>query len=374
MTDRIDAGVPIQPIPTGAEEANRTTGAAGNYRGQQVTQKADVMSLIADAAEELSFVASEKVEKKLAKRKIGKRPGMKSSAMERAEYYIKKLPDMGRPEKLQQFLDHVKKQGAMSPRQFMQEAGKFFKDISHQYAALSYAEEMLEQEGGREELTSSLKAALDECMRSNGPEIRSGMNVTDTARGFSDRGFGDVQGLRDFYRDTVLQYEGLNETYRSLLEKYGESGFIQARDFLIKAVGADLQSQGSSISPVELKRVMDDLYQLEVIGNLREECSGLIRKMQEQFSMAPQISSQGLMDRIMGLKDQQFITGGSVTDIVRSMGIRDIEAQISFLREFKNLVREIPLKAYSDTATREKLLDAVQEALDSAIEIEEEGQ
>ena len=77
MTDRIDAGIPFQPTPSGAEGAQPSAGSAGSYRGQQVTHNADVMSLIADAAEELSFAASEKVEKKLSKRKIGKKAGMK---------------------------------------------------------------------------------------------------------------------------------------------------------------------------------------------------------------------------------------------------------------------------------------------------------
>jgi type III secretion protein W len=372
MPDRIDANLQFhESLPRAGD--GPAGGAVGQYRGQQVTQKTDIMSLIADAAEELTFVASEKVEKKLAKRKIGKKAGMKSSALERAEFYLKRLPDLGRPEKLQQFLEHVKKQGAMSPRRLMEEAGKFFKDISHQYAGLSFAKEMIEQEGGQEELSASLKGALDECLKAHGPEIKAGLNMSEIARDFSEQGLGKVQGLRDFYRDMVLKYEGFNETYRSILERYGESGFIQAKDFLIKAVGADLQSQGPSVSPVELKRVIDDLYQLEALGNLHRDCSALLEKLGKGFGIKSEITPQDLMGRIMALKEEQWITGNSIEGIVQSVGIRDIETRIYFLRELKNLVRDIPLKVYGDTESREKFLDAVQEAMDKAIESEEEA-
>lgn len=53
------------------------------------------------------------------------------------------------------------------------------------------------------------------------------------------------------------------------------------------------------------------------------------------------------------------------------MGIRELEAEIYFLRGLSELAREIPPKAYRDPANREKLRDAVQEALDEAIAREE---
>ena len=45
---------------------------------------------------------------------------------------------------------------------------------------------------------------------------------------------------------------------------------------------------------------------------------------------------------------------------------------IAFLREFKELARLVPLKAYADLQQRDGLVDAVQFAMDQAIEREEE--
>ena len=63
----------------------------------------------------------------------------------------------------------------------------------------------------------------------------------------------------------------------------------------------------------------------------------------------------------------------AVMRLVSDTGIKDIQAQIYFLRELKTLVRNIPLKVYDSPETRENLINGVQEALDRTIDIEEEA-
>ena len=120
MTERIDSSVHFnQSLGRTNESTLRST--EGQYRGQKVA-KLDIQSLIADAAEEMTFSASEKIEKKLSKRKIGREAGVKSRAMQQAEAYLKKLPDNLTKEKVQAFVDQLKKQGNVSPKQISQKA------------------------------------------------------------------------------------------------------------------------------------------------------------------------------------------------------------------------------------------------------------
>jgi type III secretion protein W len=371
MTERIDASIQFHQ-PISQTERAQAEGVVGQYRGQGVTHKGDVMSLIADAAEELTFGASERVEKKLSKRKPGRAGALKTRAMERAEAYLKKLSETPELQKLKQFVEHLKKQGAMSPQQLMQEAKGFFKHTSHQFAGLLYAKKMLAEEGGSEKILSAVDSALDDCMKDLEPKLANGIDVFSSASGFSEKGRGEVQEIWDFYRELVLKYETLNEIYHSLVEHYGETEFTRAIGLLIKAVGNYLQSQDFSISPLELKRVIDDLYFLEVLGNLHTEASHILEKVESQYGIAPKISPLDLTTRVLTLKEEKWLRSEQVTKITDQAGVMEIDAQIYFLRELKEFVRLIPLKIYDDLANREKLIDTVQEALDAAIDLEEE--
>ena len=80
-----------------------------------------------------------------------------------------------------------------------------------------------------------------------------------------------------------------------------------------------------------------------------------------------------LMKEVLPLKDQRFVDSSKITAIAKRLNIRDDEAKIYFLRELHNIVRKLPLKIYSDEQARQRLLTAIQDALDAAIDEEEEG-
>ena len=72
------------------------------------------------------------------------------------------------------------------------------------------------------------------------------------------------------------------------------------------------------------------------------------------------------------MKNEKWLKSDQVIEIVALTGIGNIEARIYILRELKEFVRLIPLKAYPDPESRPKLVDTFQEALDLTIEQEEE--
>lgn len=370
MTQRIDSGVQFNQATTRSHDA-APRGAEGQFRGQKVA-KLDINSLIADAAEEMTFAASEKLEKKLSKRKIGRRSGLKSRAMQQAEAYLKKLPDNLKKEKLQQFVDRLNKQGATSHKQILQDVKGFFKEQSHQFAGLLYARKMLTEQGASKELLNAVQAALDDCLDELEPQVDAGLDLLTTTAGFSSMGRSEVQQLWEYYRNLVLKYDDLSGIHQSLSDKYSEDQFTEAISFLIKAVGQYLQSKDASIEPEELRHVIDDLYNLEVLGNLHRDAAGILEKMGSQFSLAVNTTALDMMSRILALKNEKWLRSDQVMRIVDDVGIHDIEAKIYILRELKNFVRLIPLKVYEDPENRTKFVDIFQETLDIAIDQEEE--
>ncbi|CAM2005085.1 type III secretion system gatekeeper subunit SctW [Acanthopleuribacter pedis] len=372
MMDRIDFHQQAQHLQS-TDAFAAFAEANGQFKGQKVAQQKDAASMVQDAAEEMTFQASEKVEKKLGKRRAAAK-GIRTTALEKAEFYLKKIRDMDKPEKMNKFMESMKRMAKnMNPQQLRQEVQRHFKDPSQQFAALAYAKEMMTQEPGNEGVGKAFQDAMDHMMDESGPEIRAGFNVTDDAMEFSAKGLKDTQQLRDFYRDTVLKYEGFHETYNEILEQYGETEFGKAIDFLIKAVGSELQSKGPSITHVELKRIIDDLYSLEMLGNIHRNCDELLEKIRKAYRLALKMNTKAFMGRLMGLKSEKWLRMDHVAKLVAQLGCDPIEAQIYFLREMGTLIKDLPLKIFEeDMEKREKLIDVTQEALDDAIDREEE--
>jgi type III secretion system TyeA family effector delivery regulator len=79
-----------------------------------------------------------------------------------------------------------------------------------------------------------------------------------------------------------------------------------------------------------------------------------------------------LLQDSVELMGDKWIAAGKVQALGDRVMPSDIEGQIYFLREMNALFRNVPTKAYDSLDMRERLLDASQEALDSAIEREED--
>ena len=79
-----------------------------------------------------------------------------------------------------------------------------------------------------------------------------------------------------------------------------------------------------------------------------------------------------LMRDLLPLKDQKWIDVSRITAIVDGLNIHEIEAKIYFLRELHGIVRRLPMKIFEDNEGRLRLITAIQDALDVAVDEEEE--
>ena len=353
-----------------ADGVRNDQAAEGSFQGQRVSQQQDAASMIADAAEELTFSTSETVEKKkISERKVSKKGMVNRNA--KAEMMVKKIPDLDK-DALLKFAQKLLSSSGQSAGQIKEELRRQFKDPSHQHAALEYIQELLAEEGGDGELQAAVAEAKDTLLAEEGPRIRAGLNVSPLAAGFAEKGLGGVQTLRDFYRDAILGHEDIETLHAAVIQRYPGKDFQSAVDFLIKAVGADLQSKGPSVDPVELKQTLDDLYHLESLGNLHRNAGELIGKTEKLFQAKTGLDPSRFVAKVMDLKKERWISEKHAMSLVEMTGIKDVEARIYFLRGATELVRKMPLKLFPDEDKRVALLNKMREAMDTLVEEEDE--
>ncbi|CAH1553774.1 Protein TyeA [Vibrio jasicida] len=86
--------------------------------------------------------------------------------------------------------------------------------------------------------------------------------------------------------------------------------------------------------------------------------------------MAYQVTD--LMSDVIALVEQLWVGSAEIWNLVNAMELASTERKISFFRELHKLIRHIPIDVFNDEEQRQNLIQAVQKALDEAIDLEEE--
>ena len=355
---------------TAAQPSGRAASAQGNYQGQRIVLALNPIAMLEDSAEELSFLHSEEVEKKLTRRKIAKK-GVKSFAMKQAEHYLKQVNDLEKNKKLAAFAKQMAEMHkSASPKQLQELAAKYYSDVSHQFLALSYSHEHLKESGASAGLIANLGSAIKQLEARHGPEIHAGINVSPSAHAAAERGVGTVQELRDFYRDVVLDYKSITQAYEKVVKDYSKQKFMDAVGFLLEGLATEVGKDSRSLPKSHLKAVMDDIYQLKLLGSMYHQCDGLMDKVHGNYHLALKHDGQALLQQMLELKEKGWYSDQLVEDVAERLNINQADAKIYFFKGFKDLIRLIPYKAFGDEHKRTELTESIQKALDKAIDQE----
>ena len=372
MNNVVNAPGQTAPSAPGTS-SGRVAPAEGRFRGERVQRVRNPSAELQDAAEELTFGESERVEKKLSKRKLRSGDGARSVAMEQARKYLREVPDLERNRKLSEFVESILARGRPpDPHELRQLAREFSDDATHQYLALASARDQVVEQNADSALGAALGEAIATLEDESGPAIRAGLNVSAVAQRFAGDDLGDMQQLRDFYRDIVLDCEGINDAYQRVIADHPGKSFDEAVRFMLKALGADLATGARTVPGVRLKQIMDDMYQLKSLNSVHEQCEDLIRRVQRNFDATPpSTASRDLMSELLTAQSRAWQGADAFSQLPHKMGVHGDEAGIYFLQGFRELVRFVPLKAFGDDLTkRDRVMISVQQALDLAIENE----
>ncbi len=371
MSDVVD-GARLGGVPAEAGRGDEAA-ARGAFRGESVEHVRNPSAELADAAEELTFAQSETVERKLSQRKLKSHGHGANEAQELARRYLEEIPDLERDGKLEEFAASVAEAGGdLSADALRERARQFSADQTHQFSALAFAREQAAGQGANESLLAALDEAIGALEAEAGGAVRAGLNVSAVAAVFAGRGAGDVQELRDLYRAVVLDCEDIKAAYERVVADHPGEDFEPAVGFMLKALGADLAASAQSVSKPRLRQLVDDMYQLKSLNSVHEQCADLVRRVRRNFACElASTAPRDVLREVLSARDRAWQGADAFAGLPARIGVHGDQAGIYFLQGLKEVVRFVPQKAYGgDAAQRDRVMLALQEALDAAIDAE----
>ncbi len=363
---RIDAFNPATPsFDTALHQGGAGQAGVGQMGGQQV-QVDDANSVLSDAAEEISLHHSEKAETKHTseRKKEAARP-MELMSPEAIMAYMEAAQAFEDPEELVQLAKRMQSSQGDPAAQ----AKQAFPGPTEQFMALQYALHQGEREGAPADVLDALREALDDLEMEHGPRIRADANTIGAA-GEGARGSADVAQFQATYRDVVLGNPSLAGTLKLALERFGDSDFTAGLARLTRALGQDLAAARPSGDPTRLQNLVQDLYHLGVAATVLDASRELHASIGAQHG-ALSGTPVALMQDLVGISAEKWVAGSRFTALADKFGATGVEAQIHFLTGIKLLMRDLPVKVFVDTDQRQTIFQAVQDALDAAIDRED---
>lgn len=364
----------------GQAEARGTSEARGVFRGAEtrvVDQASLIEKSIADMAEEITFAASEETEKDVSDREV--EDGRKSNSLEHllrlkeVQETLKSLGDLDQKQlmrALKRLLERAGQQGADADA-FRRQAGEAFEEPAHQYAALTTLVSALKARGAPPEQIAQAEAAVKTLMEEKGPGIRAALNIGKAAQGFARSDLGTVKELRDSYRSHVHDYQSASAVLDGLVKEYGADKLEQGISFMLKALGADLAAAGASIDKTHLGLVLSDMTRLKTLTTVLGNCDILARSARKMGARRD-YSGTRLLQQIAPLQDAPRVHKDNITKIPDQAGLKEIETQIRFLSDLREVVRLVPLESYAKPENRDRLIDACSDALIEKGDLEEQ--
>lgn len=358
-----------QAPPQGQQAQTRT----GSFQGELVTVK-DEASVLADAAEEISLHHSEKAEqKRFAERNC--QPEQPFAVLQAQEImaYLEACQAFDDPQKLAALAKRMQS-GQENPRELARQQSR---DPAQQYMLMQHALRDGAQSGAAPEALEELCDALADLEMEAGPQIRAGINTIGTAREHA-HGAEDIARFQATYQDVVLGHPSLAQTLQLVLERLGGptgEDFARGLQGLVKALGADLAATRPSQDGNRLQALVQDLYQLEVTATVLDGCKELNAALTTRFGTRGFEPVQ-LMKELVAVSGEKWVSASRFTGLADRLGVsggtNGVGASIAFQTAVKALVRDLPTKVFPDADVRQSTLNAVQEALDQAIDQEEE--
>ena len=350
----------------GGASGNGAGIATGHFEGQQI-QLDDELAMLTDSAEEISLHNSETAESKhTSERKKEATKSMDIMNLEAIEQYLDCAQTYEDPEQLVQLakrmLSAMDTPGKLARQQHRDSP-------TDQFVALQYALQLGEKEGAPAKVLDAIREAIDDLEMECGPRIRADINTVGVAsEGASGR--GEVLDFQRTYKDVVLGDPSLSGTLKMALDRFGNSDFEAGLDKLVRALGQDLAAQRPSGDITRLQNLVQDLYNLRVTATVLDAARELHTLMQEKHGAMPG-TPVGLMKDLVGISAEKWVGAARFTSIAERFGAKEPEAQIRFLTNLKSLLRDMPVQIFVDGDQRQNLFNAVQEALDAAIDREE---
>lgn len=280
-----------------------------------------------------------------------------------------------------------------------EELEKVFPDPSVRFAVVQSAASDFKQGGGGADngdgggdLENALAEIAAQLEANERPSIDAGNNIAPVLNRLvgSENRPDDAAAIRDFYRMAVFEFKNPADSYRCVVDhmhrfngKAGgadstvkdgpdlERSLSAALDFLANGLAADLAAARPSSDPARLRDVVDGLQQVRLLANAHSSCRGLMQKFHDSTRQSVPVAPYRLMSGMLEAVRNERISESEFTRMASEFNVPPLEPSINFLTQFRDIVAKLPPRTYEKPETREKVLDAMQRAIDHLIDEEE---
>ena len=348
--------------------------AQGQFMGAKATQVDNPMSLLADAAEELTFSMMESEETRLDERKEktdGDRKkrevdalveAARTQAQEADDTFGRKLNHLERLFKARNNAELAELMDAL--RQTFAEGED--PDPADEFILLAGLKDRL---GENHPLAGTIDRALGDLASEQAFAVASGLAVDLVAPDFADIGDKDLRGT---YRSVVADFSSPRETLSFLYARFGGDKLDQGLDFFMTVLGNELSSAGPSMEKSHLKALTGDLAVVRVLGIAHTGCAAVLERLDTAHGVKSRIGSEELLDAVLAVRDNQYPGSRDFQAMVQRVGTPDTEREVLFLQDMLQGLRDLPDLFYEGHDGRQRLQNALQSALDDAVRREEE--
>lgn len=328
------------------------------------------MSLLADAAEELTFAVDTTDEFELDERK--EKDKTDKALAERVQLYKELMHEAGQSRELDMLKDSLKSKAGREGA--LREAQRHFPDPSDAWVALADALAELEKDASvAPEVLEEIRGAMDELDASHGAAIRTGMQGALHAAGYSD--IGTMDDLRGLYRQATCDFTNVSAVFEHIHASYGDMGFDRAMDFLFGTLSADLSMDVPSMESKHLENVYGSLGQVRLLQSAYVQCDKVLDRWENVHGISVRDSSLSSMDflgEMVKLRDENFLGAMHIEQLASRFKAPDIEREVLCLQELLTMARGLPSQLFDGDQGRMKVIDAIQDAVDKAVTREDE--
>lgn len=318
-----------------------------------------------NALEELTVALGEKASSKFTQSKA---KDMRQSNAERVDK-IQQLMDMAFKVEKRNQLDELATDllsGGKTDQQALREKlQNFSDDVTEQYLGLLNIREQLSASKGNEAILQLVNQQLAELERKYGQTLTMGVNTLLPTIEATNSGLDDGNKLRQLYADSVMDYQGVTHAFTDLIEKYGESRFESAIAFMLQALAADYEAQGSSVDKSQLSVIMKDMNRLKMLAAIYDQCNDTSLKLNSEV-----INTKGLMQSILTVNNLPWAEQSEV-EAAFDLSKLSLTLQINLLTEARNIINNIPIEAFREPDQHGQCVLAMEAARHAAITVEE---
>ncbi len=344
----------------------------GAFMGQRVQVRSanTAQSLLADAAEELTFAFN--LSDKFAREKRKERQRFEVAYFKRARRYKELKTSSGDSTDFDDFFDTVLSHEDADDHWCLEQALKRFSDPTDAWIALFDALDNLEQRDAEVNATliKSVRTAMHNLEDDQGAAIVTGMLGFTEASEFAELADGETLG--SFYRDIVCDFEDAEDVFKNIKENWSTLNFDKGIDFLFHTLSVDLGADEPSMGRVHLEHIFNNLGKVRLLQSTYIIIADLLKRWETVHMQSnSNLNVQGLLESIVHLGKERYLGTMHVDAIVKQANPPDIELEILFIQDLLGAVRSLPATLYDGNEGLAKVVHIFQTALDAAIERED---